>query len=117
MSHPYFSFSNQLSTEEHVEQALYERFFRQQGWSLPTRSKFKYSNSRQCFKYFMDGENSGKKMSPEEVHILLRQDLTPDEYGRSLQIRSLYSNWSKKTEESPPEELTHRYESIPQNMC
>ena len=51
------------------------------------------------YKYFMDGENSGKMMSPEEVHILLHQDLTADEYVTSQQIRSLYSNWSKKLRE------------------
>ena len=47
------------------------------------------------YKYFMDGENSGKKMSPEEVHILLPQDLTPDKYLTSQQIQSLYQIGAK----------------------
>ena len=33
-------------------------------------------------------------MSPEQVHLLLRKDLTPQEYVTSQQIRSLFSRWS-----------------------
>ena len=47
------------------------------------------------YKHFMDGEKSGKKMSPEEVHLLLRRELSSNEYVKPQQIRSLFSRWSK----------------------
>ena len=68
------------------------------GWALPVRSNFRFSSKQKkiLFKYFIDGEESGKKFSPEQVHLLLRKDLPIDEYVTSQQIRSLFSRWSKQ---------------------
>ena len=70
--------------------------FKNIGWALPTRSNFRYTNKQKqvLFKYFMEGEESGNKMSPEEV-ALLRKKLLPEEYVSVQQIRSLFSRWSK----------------------
>lgn len=72
--------------------------FNSEGWALPTRSNFRYSTKQKriLYKYFIDGEESGRKMSPEEVHLLMRNDLTPSEYVTSQQIRSLFSRWSRQ---------------------
>ena len=48
------------------------------------------------YKFFMDGENTGKKKSPEEVHMLLRRDLNANELVSAQKIRSLFSKWSKQ---------------------
>ena len=39
----------------------------------------------------MEGEEIGNKMSPEEVELLLRKELLPEEYVSVQQIRSLFS--------------------------
>ena len=52
------------------ESDLHKKFFGQKGWALPKRSDFRY-NARQkilLYKYFIEGERSGKKKSPDEVH-------------------------------------------------
>ena len=69
------------------------KVFESQGWELPIRSKFRLSKQQKSllYGYFIDGEESGKKMSPEQVHLLLRKDLSPDQYVTSQQIRSLFS--------------------------
>ena len=69
------------------------KVFESQGWALPIRSKFRFSKQQKSllYGYFIDGEESGKKMSPEQVHLLLRKDLSPDQYVTSQQIRSLFS--------------------------
>ena len=74
------------------------QFFSNPGWALPVRSKFRY-NYRQkklLYKYFMEGEVTGKKKNPEEVEKLLRKDLIPNEYVTVQQIRSLFSRWAKE---------------------
>ena len=52
-----------------------------------------------CLTFLIEGEKSGKKKSPEEVHQLLRKHLSTDEYVTPQQIRSLYSRWSKQYRE------------------
>ena len=44
------------------------------------------------YQYFIQGEESGKKLSPDQVHRRLKKDLSPNEYVTSQQIRSLFSN-------------------------
>ena len=44
----------------------------------------------------MEGEKSGKKMSPGQVEKLMRKDLTPDMYVTTQQIKSLFSRWATK---------------------
>nr|XP_047137534.1 uncharacterized protein LOC100207340 [Hydra vulgaris] len=67
-----------------------------QGWALPVRSSFRLSNQQKelLYKYFIRGEESGNKMSPEQVHMQLRRELPPDQYVTSQQIRSLFSRFS-----------------------
>ena len=43
----------------------------------------------------MEGEQSGKKKSSEQVAQLIRNELDIEEYVTSRQIKSLYSRWSK----------------------
>ena len=80
-----------------VTNDLYTRFFGQKGWALPKRTEFRYSNTQKVllYDYFIAGEESGRKRSPEEVHLMLRKDLLPDDYVTPQQIRSLFSRWSK----------------------
>ena len=74
----------------------FSSIFQKIGWALPTRSTFRYSKKQKqiLYAYFTDGEKNGKKMSPEEVHLLLRKKLSPKEYVTTQQIRSLFSHWS-----------------------
>ena len=53
----------------------------------------------------MDGENTGKKKSPEEVHMILRRDLNANELVSAQQIRSLFSKWSKQLKDGTLSEL------------
>ena len=67
--------------------------FAKPGWVLSLRTNFRFSENQKkiLYKVFMDGEVSGKKMSPEQVHRELRKALTPSEYVSSQQICSLFS--------------------------
>ena len=47
------------------------------------------------YKLFMEGEVSGKKFSPEQVHLLIRKELQVSEYVTTQQIRLLFSDWSR----------------------
>ena len=49
------------------------------GWALPVRStfRFSYGQSSLLYTYFMEGEQAGKKMSPDQVEKLLHKDLDP----------------------------------------
>ena len=46
------------------------------------------------FELFMQGQESGKKVRPEQAPLMLRKKLEPDKYVTSQQIRSLFSRWS-----------------------
>ena len=48
---------------------VYKNFFQQQGWALPIRKKFKFSikQKKLLYDYFIQGETSGKKLSPDHV--------------------------------------------------
>ena len=56
--------------------------FTRPGWALPVRKNFKFSEKQNKIlcKVFKDGEASGKKMGPEQVHLELRKVLSPSEY-------------------------------------
>ena len=67
--------SQQLSSRETEvsslqESDLHKKFFGQKGWALPKRSDFRYNARRNIllYKYFIEGERSGKKKAPDEVH-------------------------------------------------
>ena len=44
----------------------------------------------------MEGENSGKKVTPEMVAQESRQQLNRDYYVTPQQVKSLYSRWTKQ---------------------
>ena len=79
---------------------------KEMGWTLPIRSKFKftYIQKRLPYGYFIEGERTGKKMSPEQVEKLLRKALNPGQYVTVQQIRSLYSRWAKLLKDGQLEE-------------
>ena len=56
--------------------------FNKEGWALHTRSKSHFNDKQKAllWQYFIDGEKSGKKKTQEEVHMLLRKDLQPQDY-------------------------------------
>ena len=49
--------------------------FYEPGWVLPTQSNFCYSYKQKKYLYdqFMEGELSGKKKSPDQVHLDMRK--------------------------------------------
>ena len=56
---------------------------------------------------FMEGEQTHKKVSPEEAEAIIREKLTPKDYVTPQQIRGLFSRWSKNLQEGklkPPKE-------------
>ena len=71
--------------------------FSETGWALPVRQKFRFSSNQKktLYKYFIDGETSGKKFSAQQVHLLIRRELDVDEYVTCQQIKSLFSRWSR----------------------
>ena len=81
----------------------------EQGWALPQRVNFRYTYEQKFLLYtiFMEGEKTGKKMSPEEVEMLIRKKLKPHQYVTSTQIRTLFSTFSRQLREGtlkPPTE-------------
>ena len=65
-----------------------ENFTNITGWALPKRKVFRYSLKQKTLlmQMFMDGEECGKKMNPEQVHQQLRRMLKPSEYATTQQI-------------------------------
>ena len=47
------------------------------------------------FELFVQGEESGKKVSPEQAHLMLRNKLEPGSYVTSQEIKPLFSRWSQ----------------------
>ena len=52
------------------------------GWALPVHTSFRFKKRQKnfLFKAFADGEHSGKKASPEEVHQNMRNFFDPMDY-------------------------------------
>ena len=65
----------------------------EKGWALPVRKTFRFAEKQKklLMEIFMKGEDSGQKISPNQVHQDLRKKLTPSEYVASQQIRALFS--------------------------
>ena len=61
--------------------------FNREGWALHTRSNFHFNDKQKAllWNYFINVEKTGKKKTPEEVHMLLRN-----------QIKSLFSRWTRE---------------------
>ena len=56
--------------------------FSNQDWALPIRITFCFNQIQKNFLFnlFADRERTGKKHSPEEVHVTMRQKLSTDQY-------------------------------------
>ena len=71
--------------------------FLAQSWALPVRSTFRFKENKKAFlmKVFIESETTGKNVSAEKAHLLMRKSFHPQEYCIPRQIRSLFSRWSK----------------------
>ena len=78
--------------------------FNREGWALHTRSNFLFNDKQKAllWNYFINGEKTGKKETPEEVHMVLRKVLQPHDYVTPQQIKSLFSRWTREKASSPP---------------
>ena len=78
--------------------------FNREGWGLHTRPNFRFNDKQKAllWNYFVNGKKTGKKKTPEEVHMLLRKVLQPHDYVTPQQIKSLFSSWTKEKASSPP---------------
>jgi hypothetical protein len=77
--------------------------FEKEGWALPTRKKTRFSLKQKGYLYdlFMNGEETGRKIRPEEAvrkmqraEILGGKIFSPTEYLTTDQVRSLFSRMS-----------------------
>ena len=104
-------------SEQSIESALKSaplfKLVTKQGWAIPTVETFRYSYEQKKFLYdiFMNGQETGKKKSPEEVELLARNHFaSPKDYVTKSQIRSLFCNFTMKLKEGtlkdPAETLT-----------
>ena len=77
-SHPAISLSSTPSVGGLTEHSV----FSTKGWALPVRTSFRFKKRQKnfLFKAFADGEHSGKKASPEEVHQNMRNFFDPVDY-------------------------------------
>ena len=65
---------------------------------LPMRKNFRFKEpqKRILLQLFTEGENSGKKVTPEMTPQENRQQLNPDYCVTPQQVKSLYSRWSRQ---------------------
>ena len=63
------------------------------------------------FKAFADGEHSGKKTSPEEVHQNMSNFLDPEDYFSVCQIKFMFSRWSRDLRSSTLRDLAEKITS------
>ena len=63
------------------------------GSCLPMEKNFRFKElqKRNLLQLFMEGENSGKKVTPEMAAQVIRQQLNRDYYVTPQQVKSLYS--------------------------
>ena len=52
----------------------------------------------------MQGETTGRKMTPKDVHSMIRAKMEPYEYDEEHQIHALFSRWPKKYQEGTLQE-------------
>ena len=64
-----------------------------EGWPLPVKNTFTYTYKEKSllYKYFIEGEGTGKNLSPQAIHSLLRKTVQSYEYFTTQQFYSLYS--------------------------
>ena len=76
-----------------------------------TSFRFKKRQKKFLFKAFADGEHSGKKASPEEVHQNMRNFFDPVDYCSVCQIKFLFSRWSWDLQSSTLPDLAEKITS------
>ena len=66
------------------------------GAVIPSTFRFNAAQKAFLFKIFENGGITGKKESPEEVHLAMRKCFSSEEYCTVEQIQSLFSSWSQQ---------------------
>eukprot|EP00111_Clytia_hemisphaerica_P010078 TCONS_00029465-protein len=86
-----------IRMSEACEQVPEMNLFAKEGWALPTRSNFRFTSLQKSLLYdiFIKGEKDGKKSTPEQASLFIRNQLKPAEYVTPKQIKSLFSRWSR----------------------
>ena len=81
-----------MNLESACRQASLMKQLSVQGWGIPKRAFFRFSEKQETFLYdqFQEGIVSGKKRSPEEVEKLMRKHFNPAEYITVEQIKSKF---------------------------
>ena len=83
--------SSSMALDEGVSsKSKQNHFCEDKGWALPVRETFPFTEKQKklLMEIFMKGEDSGQKISPNQVHQDLRKKLTPNEYVTSQQNSS-----------------------------
>ena len=101
LHHPYVSSfveKDNVSFSEVIQNIPLLGTFTNEGWALPVQKSFKYSykQKKNLFDCFMQGETTGRKMTPKDVHSMIKAKLEPYEYVEEHQINALFSWWFKK---------------------
>ena len=96
LNHPYVSSfveKDNISFSEVIQNIPLLGTFANEGWVLPVQKSFKYSYKQKkiLFDCFMQGEATGRKMVPKDVHSMIRAKLEPYEYDEEHQIHALFS--------------------------
>ena len=62
------------------------------------KSTFHFKDNKKSFQFklFMNSENTGCKVSPDEAHQEMQQYFQPEDNYALKQIRSLFSKWLKQ---------------------
>ena len=86
--------SSSMALDEGVSSKLkLNHFCEEKGLVLLVRKAFRFTEKQKklLMEICLKGEDSGQKISPDQVHQDLRKKLTPNEYVTSQQIRALFS--------------------------
>ena len=64
-----------------------------EGWALPVRSNFRYSEDQKKILYglFIKGQKSKKKVTPEEAVADIRKKLLVDQFVKPKQVKALFT--------------------------
>ena len=74
------------------------------GKLIRSKFRFNYIQKKLLYGHLIEGEKTGKKMSPEQVEKLLRKAINPDQYMTVQQIKYFYSRWAKLLKDGQLEE-------------
>ena len=64
-----------------------------EGWALPVRSNFQYSEDQKkiLYEFFIKGQKSKKKATPEKAVAEIRKKLSVDQFVKPKQVKDLFS--------------------------